>query len=56
MGLTPEQEKELKDLTFPLMVFMRNNYHPHTHIAIDGNRAEVFEGLLNIVIDTKERE
>jgi len=36
--------KEFKTLCDPLIKYINDNYHPHTHIIIDSVRAELSTG------------
>lgn len=47
--LTP---KTFEDAVRPLMKWMAENYHPHTKIIVESNKAEIVEGIK--VINTNE--
>lgn len=39
------RQDELDRLTLPVMEWLRENFHPHMKIIIDGEHAEMLEGL-----------
>ena len=42
------REAELKEITRPIMKYLRNNCHPYTSIVITGERVTVIEDILSI--------
>jgi hypothetical protein len=49
--LTPEQYKELKEVSKPLMKFMAENFNPHTKVIVDSNSAELLVGSAMVRCD-----
>ena len=45
MILTPEQIAESENTAKPLMVWLRENCHPHVKAIVDSEHTEVLEGL-----------
>lgn len=45
MKLTEEQRKEFEEVTRPVIEFLNNNCHPHSHIIIETDHAELSEGI-----------
>lgn len=45
-------QEEFKTLCKPLIKYLNDNHHPHTHIVIDSTRAELSEWI--ICIHTEE--
>ena len=45
MILTEEQREEFKNLAWPLIKFINDNFNPHTSIIIDNTSAEIMEGV-----------
>ena len=52
MILSPEKNKEFEAVTKPVIKWLNDNCHPHTHITIDTMRAELAEGVC--AFDTEE--
>ena len=44
----PEEMKKLKELTAPLVEFLKNNYHPHVAIIVTEVRTVVVEDIASI--------
>jgi len=49
MRLTEEQAKEFEIKVRPLIRFLNDNCHPHTHIIVDTQHAELSEGVCSFV-------
>jgi hypothetical protein len=49
MTLTKEQQQEFEQAAIPLIKWLNNNCHPHTHIVVEDDGAELHEGVLRIV-------
>lgn len=47
----PKKLQEFKDVTDAVIKYLNDNFHPHTKIIIDTNRAEVVEGVMAIKND-----
>mgnify|MGYP003109267298 CR=1 FL=1 len=45
MRLTEKQDKEFHSLTGQLIKWLNENSHPHTHIVVTTNTAELSEGV-----------
>jgi hypothetical protein len=48
MKLDDKQNKEFNDVVRPVMKWISDNCHPHTHIVIDSINAELSEGVAAI--------
>ena len=46
MNLNEKQKLEFERLAKQVMEFLCDNCHPHTHVAIDCNTAELSEGVV----------
>jgi hypothetical protein len=44
--IAEKQRKGFEEACKPLMKFLCENYHPHVKVIIDGNTAELVEGVL----------
>ncbi len=49
--LSKEKRDEFEILARPMIKFLNNNLHPHTHIVIHSTRAELSEGLCAFVTE-----
>lgn len=47
---------ELKNLADPLVKLLKNNYHPHCQIVIDGDRVRIVEDLVGVPVSEKGAE
>ena len=45
MTISEKQKKEFEAVARPVMKWMSDNCHPHTHAIIDYARAELSEGV-----------
>lgn len=45
MILSKEKQEELRKVVAPVVKWLNDNTHPHTHIIIDGSSAELSEGV-----------
>lgn len=54
--LNEKQKQELEQLAKPLVKFLNENCHPHTHITIDCTHVELWEGVVGIPIDEYLRD
>jgi len=53
---TDKQREEFIKLAKPLIKFLNDNFHPHTHIYIDCNSAELSEGCLAFTTEDYVRD
>jgi hypothetical protein len=44
--IAEKQREGFKEACKPLMKFLCENYYPHVKVIIDGNTAELLEGVL----------
>ncbi len=49
--LNEQQKQELENLAKPLVKFLNENCHPHTHLNIDQTHIQLFEGVCGIPIN-----
>lgn len=47
MTMTEDQQREFANLARPLIKWLNENCHPHTHIFIDQTTAEISEGVMS---------
>lgn len=47
MILTPEKKEEFESISRPMIKWLNDNCHPHVHVIIDNERAELSEGALS---------
>ena len=45
MILNEDQQKEFEEKTRPVIEFLNNSCHPHTHVVISADHAELSEGV-----------
>jgi hypothetical protein len=43
-----DKQKEFQELTYPLIKWLCENYHPHVSIIVTPTHAEVLEGLMAV--------
>ena len=43
--MTKEQEKEFEEISKKMIRFLKENLHPHVHVIIDNQCAELSEGI-----------
>lgn len=48
MITSKEQKEELEEIVDPVIKWLNDNCHPHTHLVIDSTRAELSEGVCAI--------
>lgn len=54
MILTEEQKKEFEKAVKPLMKYLAENHHPHVTVIVDGNAAELLEGIALKVVEVSQ--
>ena len=42
--LSKKEQDEFESVVSPVMKWLSENYHPHIHIVIESNYAQLFEG------------
>jgi hypothetical protein len=50
MNMTDEQIQQFRELSLPLIIFLRENFHPHAKIILDDMSAELVEGISSFSI------
>ena len=51
MITTEKQRKQFEEQVRPLIKWLAENFHPHTKIILESNRAELVEGSIVFVTD-----
>ena len=54
MIISEPKRKEFNALMEPVMQWLRDNCHPHCHITVDSERAELSEGICATVREKHE--
>jgi len=45
------KDKLFEEAVRPLMKYLAENHHPHTHVIVESNSAELSEGVKSVVTD-----